>query len=45
MRQRCRRRARGVKRSAKLIGWEPVTVPAGTFRALHIQNAENKSDT
>ncbi len=32
-------------RSAKVIGWERVTVPGGTFRALHIQNADGKSDT
>jgi hypothetical protein len=32
-------------RTAKVIGWERVTVPAGTFRALHIVNAQGKSDT
>lgn len=31
-------------RTAKVIGWERVTVPAGTFRALHIQNPANQSD-
>jgi len=31
-------------RTAKVIGWERVTVPAGTFRALHIQNPGSKSD-
>ena len=32
-------------RSAKTVGWERVTVPAGTFRALHVQDAERHSDT
>ena len=27
---------------AKSLGWESVTVPAGTFRALHIKDAEGK---
>ena len=29
----------------KVVGWESVTVPAGTFRALHVQNAEGKGDS
>jgi hypothetical protein len=29
----------------KVLGWESVTVPAGTFRALHVQNAEGKGDS
>lgn len=28
----------------KVLGWESVTVPAGTFRAVHLQNAEGKAD-
>jgi hypothetical protein len=32
-------------RSAKVIGWERVTVPAGTFRALHVQDARGNGDT
>ena len=30
---------------AKAVGWESVTVPAGTFRALHVQNAEGRGDS
>lgn len=29
----------------KVLGWESVTVPAGTFRALHVQNAEGQADS
>jgi hypothetical protein len=29
----------------KVVGWERVTVPAGTFRAVHVQNAEGKGDS
>ena len=32
-------------RDAKVIGWESVTVPAGTFRAIHIKNATGSSDS
>ena len=32
-------------RDAKVIGWESVTVPAGTFRALHVQGASGHGDT
>ena len=28
----------------RVLGWESVTVPAGTFRAVHVQNAEGKAD-
>lgn len=28
----------------KVLGWESVTVPAGTFRALHLQDAEGKGE-
>ena len=31
--------------NAKVIGWESVTVPAGTFRALHVQNAQGRGDS
>ena len=31
--------------SSKVVGWESVTVPAGTFRALHVQDAEGGGDT
>lgn len=27
-----------------LVGWEQVTVPAGTFRALHVRDAEDQTD-
>lgn len=30
--------------NGKVLGWESVTVPAGTFRAVHVQNAEGKAD-
>ena len=26
------------------VGWESVTVPAGTFRALHVKDANGKGD-
>jgi hypothetical protein len=29
----------------KVVGWESVTVPAGAFRALHVQNAEGRGDS
>jgi len=29
----------------KVVGWESVTVPAGTFRALHVQDSEGKGDS
>ena len=32
-------------RNAKVIGWESVTVPAGTFRAIHVKNATGNSDS
>jgi hypothetical protein len=32
-------------RSAKVVGWERVTVPAGTFRALHVKDADGNGDT
>lgn len=32
-------------RNAKVIGWESVTVPAGTFRALHVVNASGRGDS
>lgn len=32
-------------RSAKVVGWESVTVPAGTFRAIHILNANGQGDS
>ncbi len=32
-------------RSAKIVGWEQVTVPAGTFRALHVKDADGNGDT
>jgi len=32
-------------RDAKVIGWERVTVPGGTFRALHVQGASAHADT
>jgi len=31
--------------NAKIVGWESVTVPAGTFRALHIAGASGHSDS
>ncbi|HTT67881.1 MAG TPA: hypothetical protein VMF70_07630 [Gemmatimonadales bacterium] len=31
--------------TSKVVGWESVTVPAGTFRALHVQDADGTSDT
>ena len=31
--------------NAKVVGWESVTVPAGTFRALHIINAAGRNDS
>jgi hypothetical protein len=30
---------------SRVVGWESVTVPAGTFRALHLRDADNKGDT
>jgi len=33
--------ARGC-RDMELVGWEQVTVPAGTFRALHVKNAREQ---
>jgi len=27
-----------------VVGWEQVTVPAGTFRALHIKSADDKTE-
>lgn len=32
-------------RNAKVIGWESVTVPAGTFHALHIQGASGRGES
>jgi len=32
-------------RNAKVVGWERVTVPAGTFRALHVKDARGGGDT
>ena len=29
----------------KVVGWESVTVPAGAFRALHVQDEEGKGDS
>ncbi len=29
----------------KVVGWEHVTVPGGSFRALHVQDAEGKGDS
>jgi hypothetical protein len=31
-------------RQGKAVGWESVTVPAGTFRALHVRDAHNRGD-
>ncbi len=31
-------------RDAKVVGWENITVPAGTFRALHVRNADNRGE-
>lgn len=31
-------------REMELVGWERVTVPAGTFRALHLKSAAEQSD-
>jgi hypothetical protein len=31
--------------NAKVVGWESVTVPAGTFRALHVQNSNGRGDS
>ncbi len=31
-------------REAKVVGWESVTVPGGTFRALHVRNANGRGD-
>jgi len=30
---------------SQVVGWEQVTVPAGTFRALHVRDAESRTDT
>ncbi len=32
-------------RDAKVIGWESVTVPAGTFRAIHVVASSGRGDT
>jgi hypothetical protein len=32
-------------RSAKVIGWESVTVPAGRFRALHVSDASGHGES
>jgi hypothetical protein len=32
-------------RNATVVGWERVTVPAGTFRALHIRDSADKSES
>ena len=32
-------------RNARVVGWESVTVPAGTFRALHVVGASGHSDS
>ncbi len=32
-------------RKARVMGWESVTVPAGTFRALHVANASGHGET
>jgi hypothetical protein len=29
----------------RVVGWEQVTVPAGTFRALHVKDPDDGSDT
>ena len=31
--------------NSKVIGWESVTVPAGTFRALHVQDSQGRDDS
>jgi hypothetical protein len=31
--------------NAKVVGWESVTVPAGTFRAIHIVGANGRGDS
>lgn len=31
--------------SSRVIGWESVTVPAGTFRALHVQDPDGSGDS
>jgi hypothetical protein len=31
--------------SSRVVGWESVTVPAGTFRALHVQDPDGGGDT
>jgi hypothetical protein len=30
---------------SEVVGWEQVTVPAGTFRALHVRDADGGTDT
>jgi len=30
---------------SRVVGWEQVTVPAGSFRALHVRDAESGADT
>jgi hypothetical protein len=30
---------------SQVVGWEQVTVPAGTFRALHVRDSEGHGDT
>ena len=32
-------------RNARVVGWESVTVPGGTFRALHVVGASGHSDS
>ncbi len=32
-------------RDSKVVGWESVTVPAGTFRALHVINESGRGET
>jgi hypothetical protein len=27
-----------------LVGWEQITVPAGTFRALHLKSAQEQTE-
>jgi len=54
--QRLRERSQGVRgpteidrgipcRAVRALGWESVTVPAGTFRALHVKLRESDRDT
>jgi hypothetical protein len=32
-------------RNGKVVGWESVTVPAGTFRALHVRDASGHGES